>query len=82
MTTVLLLIIIWLLIGVITYQEFIKESLTVFIKDTCSNQKVSKNYILDTLNLAKGDLLLLIIFMCLGIIPFIYVFTCKIFKIK
>ena len=82
MTTIILLIIIWLLIGVITYQEFLKDSLVTFILDVTKHKEVSGFYVLETLKLAKGNVTLLLIFLCLGILPGVYILTCKIFKIK
>lgn len=78
---IILIIIIWLLIGIINYQIFVRDALIKFIEDSLRH-KVSTYYIKDTLTLAnKGDKLLFIIFLLLGIIPLIYIFITYLTKL-
>ena len=76
-----LIIVIWLLIGIINYQVFIKDALIKFIEDSLQH-KVSKWYIKDTIDLGiKGDKTLFVIFLLLGIIPLVYVFISYLIKL-
>lgn len=76
-----LVIIIWLLIGIINYQVFVKDALIKFIEDSLQH-KVSKWYIKDTIDLGiKGDKTLFVIFLLLGIIPLVYVFISYLIKL-
>ena len=76
-----LIIVIWLLIGIINYQVFVKDSLIKFIEDSLQH-KVSKWYIKDTIDLGiKGDKTLFVIFLLLGIIPLVYVFISYLIKL-
>lgn len=79
--TAVLIIMIWLLIGIINYQIFVKDALIKFIEDSLQH-KVSTYYIKDTLKLAiKGDKILFIIFLLLGAIPLIYIFITHLTKL-
>ena len=76
-----LIIVIWLLIGIINYQVFVKDALIKFIEDSLQH-KVSKWYIKDTIDLGiKGDKTLFVIFLLLGVIPLVYVFISYLIKL-
>lgn len=78
---IILIITIWLLIGIINYQIFVKDALIKFIEDSLQH-KVSTYYIKDTLQLGiKGDKILFTIFLLLGAIPLIYIFITYLTKL-